>query len=309
VRLFTAMSTTHEHQPSPFKNFLSGGLGGAIRVLVGHPFDTVKVRLQSMKPASLGVTPVYYGPVDCFLVTFRKEGLRGLYRGMSAPLIFSPPYYALAFMGYSYGKLLVIPKDQTTAPTFHQLGMAGAFSTFFTSLIWGPTERLKCYRQVEQRTVSSAPGSSTTLIGTAQTLYRQGGLRSIFSGTSAMFLRDGIGSYFWFSVFELCKTQFTLKGESEPRMIGTFLAGGLAGVSFWATCMPVDTLKSRLQVAPLGTYPNGIRSVFKELIEREGFLALYRGLTPTLTRAFVVNAVTFFGSDVALKQLSKIGLS
>jgi len=263
-----------------------------------------------MKPVALGGKSLYSGPTDCFLVTFRTEGIRGLYRGMSAPLIVSPPYYALAFMGYSYGKLVFIPKDQKTPPTFHQLGLAGSFSTFFTSLIWGPTERLKCYRQVEHLATSANNGSSQKgLIDTAKILYRHGGLRSLFTGTPAMFLRDGIGSYFWFSVFELCKKQFTLRDEKTPGILGTFVAGGLAGVSFWATCMPIDTLKTRLQVAPLGTYPHGIRSVFKELIQRDGFLALYRGLTPTLTRAFVVNAVTFFGSEIALKQLSKLGLS
>lgn len=29
---------------SPFKYFLSGGFGGVCTVIVGHPFDTIKVR-------------------------------------------------------------------------------------------------------------------------------------------------------------------------------------------------------------------------------------------------------------------------
>ncbi|VDP95998.1 unnamed protein product [Trichobilharzia regenti] len=46
--------------------------------------------------------------------------------------------------------------------------------------------------------------------------------------------------------------------------------------------------------APEGTYPNGIRSVFSELIAREGFFALYRGVTPVMLRAFPANAVSLF---------------
>ena len=42
-----------------------------------HPFDLVKVRLQSQpwdRPAR------FSGPLDCFVQTFKGEGLRGLYR-------------------------------------------------------------------------------------------------------------------------------------------------------------------------------------------------------------------------------------
>lgn len=33
---------------NPVKYFFAGGVGGVLTVLVGHPFDTVKVRLQTM---------------------------------------------------------------------------------------------------------------------------------------------------------------------------------------------------------------------------------------------------------------------
>lgn len=48
-----------------------------------------------------------------------------------------------------------------------------------------------------------------------------------------------------------------------------------------------------LNVASEGVYPNGIRSVFSELIAKEGFLGLYRGMTPVMLRAFPANAVSF----------------
>ena len=43
--------------------------------------------------------------------------------------------------------------------------------------------------------------------------------------------------------------------------------------------------------APAGTYPNGIRDVFKHLIKEEGISAMYKGLTPVMLRAFPANAV------------------
>ena len=45
-------------------------------------------------------------------------------------------------------------------------------------------------------------------------------------------------------------------------------------------------------VAPEGTYPNGIRGVLIQLMREEGILALYKGVTPVMLRAFPANAVS-----------------
>lgn len=48
---FAIMSVEENQAPatnqSPIKYFISGGFGGICTVLVGHPFDTIKVRLQT----------------------------------------------------------------------------------------------------------------------------------------------------------------------------------------------------------------------------------------------------------------------
>lgn len=47
-------------------------------------------------------------------------------------------------------------------------------------------------------------------------------------------------------------------------------------------------------VAPEGTYPNGIRDVFRQAMREEGVRALYKGATPVMLRAFPANAVSAF---------------
>ena len=61
-----------------FKNSLCGTVSGIAVCLVGHPFDTLKVRLQT-QPVE---RPVYRGLVDCFLKTMKWEGIGGLYKGV-----------------------------------------------------------------------------------------------------------------------------------------------------------------------------------------------------------------------------------
>ena len=56
---------------------LSGTLGGMAQVLVGHPFDTIKVRLQTKEVKA----------IDCLKNTLKLEGLSGFYRGIASPLV------------------------------------------------------------------------------------------------------------------------------------------------------------------------------------------------------------------------------
>lgn len=64
------------------RSLAAGGFGGICAVIVGHPFDLVKVRLQT---ADKGV---YKNAIDVVTKSVAKDGLaRGLYAGVSAPLV------------------------------------------------------------------------------------------------------------------------------------------------------------------------------------------------------------------------------
>ena len=60
------------------QNTVAGTAGGVAICLVGHPFDTLKVRLQTQSV----LKPVYSGLKDCFLKTLEWEGVSGLYKGV-----------------------------------------------------------------------------------------------------------------------------------------------------------------------------------------------------------------------------------
>ncbi|XP_053058917.1 solute carrier family 25 member 45 isoform X4 [Acinonyx jubatus] len=51
---------------------------GALGLVLGHPFDTVKVRLQTQT--------TYRGIIDCMVKTYRHESLLGFFKGMSFPI-------------------------------------------------------------------------------------------------------------------------------------------------------------------------------------------------------------------------------
>lgn len=55
---------------SGLRSLAAGGVGGVCAVLVGHPFDLVKVRLQTSEKG------VYNGAIDCVRRGVAREGLR-----------------------------------------------------------------------------------------------------------------------------------------------------------------------------------------------------------------------------------------
>ena len=63
-----------------FVDYLAGIAGGIAVVVVGHPFDTTKTRLQTAPQG------FYSGTADCVRKTFRVEGLSGFYSGIRSPL-------------------------------------------------------------------------------------------------------------------------------------------------------------------------------------------------------------------------------
>ena len=55
---------------SSLRSLAAGGVGGVCAVVVGHPFDLVKVRMQTTEKG------VYNGAIDVVRKTVAREGLR-----------------------------------------------------------------------------------------------------------------------------------------------------------------------------------------------------------------------------------------
>ena len=162
------------------------------------------------------------GSHPCARISYLVQPL-GLYRGMAAPLAGVVPVFALNFWSYDVA-CHYIRHFQGVAPggdlSLASYGLAGSMAAFPTTVrihavsrvphmqlsltcalcwgccaqtIMGPGERIKCLLQMS---TSGAPGTEKYGGGVwkvAKTLYKEGGLRSIFKGTTATFSRDFVG--------------------------------------------------------------------------------------------------------------------
>lgn len=74
---------------------------------------------------------------------------------------------------------------------------------------------------------------------------------------------DVPASGIYLATYEYLKKLFAGDSKTENlNPLTTLVAGGLAGIANWSICIPPDVLKSRLQTAPEGKYPEGIKISF-----------------------------------------------
>jgi len=299
---------------------LAGAGAGLASTVAGHPFDTIKVRLQTQR---LGKERVYRNALDCGVQMVRNEGPFSLFKGMSTPLVARGLINAICF--YSYSRAMGVLHDPSAGvgsrPPLHSVFLAGAFAGVTTTFVTSPSELVKIRLQLDGRPGASTSTSTSTksmplsgksptplpsfagpLRGTMAMLRREG-LGSLYSGTYATACREflAVGGFFLTveSVRRFSKQAFP---DAPPPLTATLsvLGGALAGMAGWTLCYPLDVWKSRLQEG--GDRPGFVRFAASR-IRGGGALSLYAGLGPTLLRAVPVNAAKFFTFDLLLRLL------
>lgn len=270
------------------KSFASGGFGGICAVLTGHPFDLVKVRLQ---------TGVFNSTSECIKKTLATDGLKGFYRGVLPPLLGVTPMFAVSFWGYDVGKKIVTSYTGRKAEDFTiaDISTAGFLSAIPTTGVAAPFERVKVMMQVQK-------GGKSSMASVIGEMYRTGGLRSIFKGSAATLARDGPGSALYFATYEYVKEKLSSPGENLS-LFAISVAGGSAGVAMWLGVFPIDTIKSTQQSSNVSI---SIATATKNIYKKGGIKGFFPGVGPALARSFPANAATFVGVELAKDFLEKL---
>lgn len=308
------------------KDVFCGSIAGIAGKIVEYPFDTVKVRLQSQPDRP----PYHYaGPIDCFRKSLRTEGVRGLYRGISAPLVGAAIETSSLFFSYRIAQNLLkatFPQPDHHAPlSLNALIACGGASGAFTSLLLTPIELIKCQMQVP---LSSSFGQHKTPgpLSIITSILRNHGLLGMWHGQLGTLIRETGGSAAWFGVYEGVSSVFRTRNQRlrtlpatddpQPRSLPVWqqmVAGACAGVSYILGFFPADTIKSRMQTettvalssgtittgaaAAVGNYGAGRRTTFwasgVSLWRQQGIRGLYRGCGITVARAAPSSAFIF----------------
>ncbi|XP_017869293.1 PREDICTED: mitochondrial ornithine transporter 1 [Drosophila arizonae] len=282
-------------------DFLAGSLGGAAQVYVSQPLDTVKVKLQTFPEA-------YKGMLDCFFSTYRKDGvMRGLYAG-SLPAVFANvaenSVLFAAYGGCQKFVTYVVDKELTSELTTTENACAGSLAACFSTLTLCPTELIKCKLQAlrEMKHFVEPTADIRTPWTLTRYIWRTEGIRGFYRGLGSTFVREMPGYFFFFGSYEGTRELLRSKDQTKDEIgpVRTMIAGATGGVCLWTSTFPADVIKSRIQVKNLN---EGMFTVGADIVKREGVLALYRGLLPSVLRTIPATATLFVVYEYTKKAL------
>ncbi|XP_057315267.1 mitochondrial basic amino acids transporter-like isoform X2 [Hydractinia symbiolongicarpus] len=286
------------------ESFFAGCVGGGVGIAVGHPFDTVKVRLQTQK---IGLTSniQYKGIVDCVVKIIQKEGVTGFYKGLTPPLVGLSIQNAFLF-GVQHNIIKYFGSDLVSQ------FKAGCITGAVQSILSNTIELAKIQLQVQGVGQKVKSRRELKLKGTFSVfshLYKTDGIRGCFRGNWVTLARDcpGCGAYFYIYAY-FCHLFTPHSGNAdEVKVHQLLLAGGLAGALSWAFVLPIDVIKSKIQAEgflPHGRYKNYMDCI-RTCYRSEGIQGFTRGLLPTVVRAFPVNAVTLCTVSILLRLMNR----
>jgi len=201
-------------------------------------------------------------------------------------------------------------QGRETRPDLFNTFIGGSLGGFVSAFVTSPAELLKLRMQmqgigereyfIEYAGHESSPTAHKYYKSSwdcFRKIYKSEGIRGLSRGLVCTLWREmpGFGTYFLiFDYFCRCSADYYDIDVSEVGPITVLLSGGLSGQIGWFLCCPLDVVKSRLQSDGVtGVEYKGMVDCFRKTYRREGIRGFYKGLLPSLVRAFPVNAATF----------------
>nr|XP_025735198.1 LOW QUALITY PROTEIN: solute carrier family 25 member 45 [Callorhinus ursinus] len=287
----------------PVEEFVAGWISGALGLVLGHPFDTVKVRLQTQT--------TYRGIIDCMVKTYRHESLLGFFKGMSFPIASIAVVNSVLFGVYSNTLLALIATShqerRAQPPSYTHVFTAGCTGGFVQVYCLAPFDLIKVRLQnpTEPRArPGSPPPRYRGPVHCAVSICQEEGPRGLFRGAWALTLRVTPTLGICFVTCEWLCRQSTPDGQNPSKlgMPTVLVAGGFAGIVSWAVATPLDVIKSWMQMAGLKhRVYRGLLDCMASSVRQEGLGVFFRGLMINSARAFPVNAITFLSYEYLLR--------
>lgn len=300
-------------------DFVAGWFGGISTLLVCHPMDTLKVRLQGSRLQGTTHSEEHYrNSLDAAIKIWRREGTSAFYKGIAAPM---------AGIGIANGALFGVYGQSTAYLTSLRsrqtdgegsVGLAGhlqnttdlsVLDNICCATLGGiaHTYVLTPFEVVRIRLQTEAMFRHRRYFGAlhcARVIYGQGGVRKLYLGLGAALARDVPGAVIYFGCYGLLR-QMLPQDDEASNVMSILFAGGCAGVAQWLVVYPLDTIKTRQQIAKEGVYIDWLH-VARDLYKKEGVPAFYTGIAPALGRAFIANACCFAGVELSLKVMNAL---
>lgn len=297
---------------------IAGYAAGISGTIVGHPFDSAKVWLQTnTNSSSIGTqagtpttvpsnkttrstqvalvtnTTTYAPPLRAQAVA---QHVKRLYAGITGPLLTVGIVQSLNFAVYDSTRRMLYgwqhsahnDLDYLHADSLMNVGVAGGVAGAVLSLITSPMHVVKTQQQIHN-------------ISLRQALQENQG-RRLFVGMTPHLLSSTIGRAIYLVTYESAK-RYASNNNADGHLSLTVraLAAATAGIVSWSLIFPLDSVRSRMY-ASAGDTKTSVRQVWNQMWRER---SLYRGYRMTVLRAGPVAATVLPVYDLTLGYLNE----
>ncbi|KAF5344151.1 hypothetical protein D9758_008886 [Tetrapyrgos nigripes] len=252
-----------EHHTA-LKFLLAGGIAGAVSRTCTAPFDRLKIFLIT-RPPDLGGTSLG-----------SKTGIGGVKMIWTAiARIYAEGGFLSFWTGNGLSVVKIFPESAIKFFTYES-------SKRMFAQYWDHVDDPRDISGTQM--MSSAGAQKRTLVEATRHLWALG----------------GFGAYYHMSTFEALKLAYLRStGKDEPGVLALLAFGSISGSVGATSVYPMNLVRTRLQASGSSGHPQtytGPLDVVAKTWEREGWRGFYRGLVPTLAKAWRMRYSTYYNT-------------
>ena len=252
-----------------------GGIACMTAGTVTHPVDLIKTRMQA-NYANVGI-----GLANSSFSTVKKviknEGVRSLYKGLSATWIREGSYSSVRLGLYEPFKQLFGATDRAHTP-FYIMLISGAMSGMVASAIANPADLLK----IRMQTWEKEPHS---IFWHVKEVHRHNGFSGFYRGVQATMSRAIVVNATQLPAYDFLKHKLINLNILEDNHVCHLVCSIAAGIVLTLVSGPFDLARTRMMNQPINQkLYNGMFDCLRKSVQREGVKSLYKGFTPQWLR-------------------------
>jgi solute carrier family 25 (mitochondrial carnitine/acylcarnitine transporter), member 20/29 len=298
-------------------SLVAGSFSGILSTLIIYPMDVIRTKMQTGGG----------GPIHVLKNTFDHGGVRALYTGLGLPLAAQAVYKATVFTVNNITQNAILDFRNK-----NQVGMAPSLTLndrFVCGFVGGAVNGALFVTPVElvrnQLIAQHSKLATSTLETSAANKVSLPSFRgswdviryvvqsqrplSLWRGISWSVARDGVGCGCFF--YTIAWTQKTLTPRDEkPSMPVVLFSGGLAGLAYWVTALPLDSIKTWIQSSDISMSSLSTRETIRKIYAEHGLVGLFyrlnRGWQVAYGRGIPSSAITIATYSAIYDRLQKL---
>ncbi|XP_052186052.1 nicotinamide adenine dinucleotide transporter 1, chloroplastic [Diospyros lotus] len=285
------------HYPSSKVVLCNAGAGAAAGVIAATfvcPLDVIKTRFQVH-----GLSALSGGAVKGSIIVgsleriFQKEGLRGMYRGLTPTVLALLPNWAVYFTIYEQLKSFLDDGNHQLSIGANMIAAsgAGAATTIATNPLWVVKTRL----QTQGMRAGVVPYRGT--LSALRRIAHEEGIRGLYSGLVPALA--GISHVaIQFPTYEKIKVYLADQGNTTTDKLGArdvAVASSVSKIFASTLTYPHEVVRSRLQEQGHHSEKrySGLIDCINKVFQQEGIPGFYRGCATNLLRTTPAAVITF----------------